>query len=292
MRKKIADRTLIPELLRMISAAPVRAAGLRCLWQALAKFFLFQFRHALLPGRIRVARVDHALDSKIPFDPSLITIYLDFVAFWIRSAGYLIERYGCRAWREIAGFVDGIAALYGYAGKVYTRLLSTTTQPKVSHLPRFLMIRLLDPHLLCVPSLHIMIVTRTYTHFRSIVKRLGDEELLAERIKELREGALAIADSTMLVKQHSVNCIAAALYAMTRYDPELWPEAEAEAFASDLFRSHHAISENDAEAIRKHIIDLYHNFLRDGDKGDPWEKVLVLYLKTQPIAVAETRSLP
>jgi hypothetical protein len=123
-----------------------------------------------------------------------------------------------------------------------------------------------------------MVVNRTYTLFREIAKSLGEEECLAAQAEELRRGALAITEAVLYVKQHSVNCIPAAMYAMTMYDPRLFPPDEAERFTEGIFCEVKVPDKAAAGAIRGHILSLYHRFLSDGDSD--WTKPLLDFLKS------------
>jgi hypothetical protein len=276
----------------------LRITALRCVASIFRNFFFFQFNQALLSNtsrkgtrRIPLTKVDHPLDKKIPFLPGKITVYLDFVAFWVRSLGFLLKQFGRRSLEPARHFMETMGILYGTAAEVYRKNLSTTERPFYIKHPRFLVIRALDPHLLCVPSLHVMIVIRTYTFFRETFKALGGGKCFAPQAEELFRGALAITEAVLYVKQHSVNCIPAALYAMTRFDPGLFPPAEAERFTASLFREakvpvekdSHSLSGSDEE-IREHILSLYRRFLAEGESDPDWTKPLLDFLKSQPVA--------
>jgi len=151
-----------------------------------------------------------------------------------------------------------------------------------------------DPHLMCIPSLHIMVVIRTYTLFREIIKNMGEEKNFSAQAEELRRGAMAITEAVLYVKQHSVNCISAAMYAMTKYDPVLFPPEEAKLFASEIFREAAVPGKADGEEIREHIFSLYSKFLSGGEAsnnnqptnnspganpGEDWTAPLLNFLK-------------
>ncbi|MCL2319423.1 MAG: hypothetical protein FWC45_05005, partial [Treponema sp.] len=144
--------------------------------------------------------------------------------------------------------------------------------------PRFLLIHMVDPHLMCIPSLHVMLVIRTYTLFGEIIKTLGEDRRLAPQAAELRRGALAITEAVLYVKQHSVNCISAAMYAMTAFDAGLFPPDEAERFVSGLFVTD--LPKEDATEIQQHIITLYRRFLSHGEKAATWTDPLIDFLKS------------
>jgi hypothetical protein len=262
-------------------------------------FFLRQYHAAFLPGRIPVSDVDHSLDEKIPFAPSWVTIYLDFTQFWIRIVSFFLRRNGRKAYNLIKNFINSIGDLYAFAAEVYSRNLSTTKRPFYISRPRFFLIHLVDPHLMCIPSLHVMIVIHAYTQFMVIAGQLGNKEKLKDQIEEIKQGARAITQAILFVKQHSVNCIPAALYAMTCFSPELFTPKDAEDFTALLFspapkadklpkrcRIHPAASPsakiNDADQalIKSHILSLYYRFLEERDMSRPWYEPLLKFLRT------------
>lgn len=276
-------------------------------------FFFRQFASALFPGKIPVSKVDHELDEKIPFKPEWMKIYLDFTQFWIRVITFFTRRYGKPSYMPIKQFILSIGRLYVYAAEVYTKNLSTTKRPFYIKTPRFLVIHLIDPHLMCIPSLHVMIAVQTYTQFKALAKKIDSEENLKHQIEEMKQGALAITQAVLFVKQHSVNCIPAALYAMTCFSPELFTREEAENFVSLLyseppdfpayknkksktfvqvdktrvpgrFTVHPAasplteISKEDQDKIKNHILMLYNRFVSEREPSRPWYEPLVKFL--------------
>ena len=272
--------------LKVLSKPYLRTTALLCIASIFRNFFLMQYKAALLPGRIPVTRVDHPLDSRIPFRPCKVSIYLDFVAFWIRAVGFLLRTHGRRAFEPVRNFLESMGGLYAFAAEVYRKNLSTTDRPfYISH-PRFLLIHLVDPHLMCIPSLHVMIVIRTYTMFREIIKNLHGESRFSSQVEELYQGALGITEAVLYVKQHSVNCISAAMYAMTCFCPALFPQAEAERFVTDLFTdARYLVPVSGAEEIREHILSLYRRFVESGSGPEEaagnrdWTEPLLAFLK-------------
>jgi hypothetical protein len=262
-------------------------------------FFLKQFYFAIFRTKVPVTGVDHPLDEKIPFVPSWVTIYIDFAQFWIRMIAFFIRRYGVKAYTPVRDFIFSMGDLYVYAAKVYGKNLSTTKRPFYIRRLRFLVIHLLDPHLMCIPSLHVMVVIHAYTMFCNIAKQLNEEENLKAQALEMEQGALAITAAILFVKQHSVNCIPAALYAMTNYNPQLFPVQEAERFTNQLFscvpskekmmrksRVHPAaapdinILQEDQTKIKQHILSLYYRFIEEGKTAKSWEEPLMNFLQT------------
>jgi hypothetical protein len=196
--------------------------------------------------------------------------------------------------------------LYAFAAEAYQNNFSTTDRPFYIARPRFFLIHLVDPHLMCIPSLHVMVVIRTYTQFAAILRSLGETERCSAQIEEMKQGALAITQAILLVKQHSVNCVAAALYAMTCLDGEMFPPEEAEAFTSLIFSDPppaasvqlHRLPPNyrlrpcmaprtklpaaDVVEIRTHIINLYRLFLAEGKTARNWVEPLLRFMRQMP----------
>jgi hypothetical protein len=278
---KIADESFPLAFFRIMGNPYLRLTGLQCIASAFRNFFFLQYRAAISPGLIPVTRVDHPLDSKIPFLPGKVNTYLDFIAFWVRCLSFLLRQCGRKSLEPVRSFIESIGQAYAFAAEVYRINLSTTDRPFYFKRLRFLIIHAVDPHLMCIPSLHVMIVIRTYTLFEETIKAMGNETLYTAQAEELRRGALAITEAVLYVKQHSVNCISAAMYAMSRFDPLLFPPAKAERFASNLFREGNSINLEDGEEIREYIIALYRRFLAEGEKCDDWKKPLLDFLSKQ-----------
>lgn len=213
----------------------LRLPAIRCIGSIFYNFFFRQYLAAWLPGRVPVSSVDHPLDKKIPFVPAWVTIYLDFVFFWIRMLAFLLHRYGRASHYAVKEFINSMNRLYAFAAETYRRNFSTTRRPFYIARPRFFLIHLVDPHLMCIPSLHVMVVVHTWLHFSAILRSLGEDDTCAAQIEEMKQGALAISRAILYVKQHSVNCISAALYALCCFEGDMFPPQEAEAFASLLF---------------------------------------------------------
>ena len=307
----VYDCSILYTFFKAFTVRALRSVTIRCIKSIFYNFFFRQYRAALLPGRVPVSKVDHPLDLKIPFVPAWVTIYLDFVTFWIRMLSFLLRMYGRKVYGEARDFIVSMGRLYAFAAESYGKNFSTTDRPFYIARPRFFLIHLVDPHLMCIPSLHVMVVIRTYTKFAAILRSLGEAEKRAAQIEEIKRGALAIAQAILFVKQHSVNCISAALYAMTCFDGELFPPEEAEAFVDLLFGPPETtrpkkrlpnygvrpcaspktkLPAEDIVELKAHIIGLYRNFLAEGkalgvvsaEKG--WEKPLLRFLKMSPPA--------
>jgi len=294
----------------------LRPTAIWCISSIFRNFFFSQSRHAFFPSRVPVSRVDHPLDRKIPFTPSWINVYMDFTPYWIRVLAFLLRNYGSRSLDATRDFISSIGKLYDFVGMVYRKNLSTTERPFYVARTKFFVIHLTDPHLMCIPSLHVMVVIHTYTKFAAILRSLNEAENRAAQIEEMRQGALAICQAILFVKQHSVNCIGASIYAMTRFDPELFPPEEAEAFCAKLLEgipfaavpwigclkvplSHFSceaeacktcafavprtkVPKEDIAEIKAYITDSYRRFSQEGKTAKSWEEPILNFLRQSP----------
>ncbi|MDR1249076.1 MAG: hypothetical protein LBK63_07225 [Treponema sp.] len=286
------DQSSAAAMVKILLNPVLRLPALNCIASIFKNFFFLQYRAVLFPGRIPVTSVDHPLDARVPFIPRWVDVYLDFVAFWIRILGFLLNRYGRRCLGRAKEFLDSMNRLYQFSAEVYAKNMSTTCRPYYISRPRFLLIHLTDPHLMCIPSLHVMVMILSYTRFRQILRSLEGAQAPEERIDEINAGAARITEAILYVKQHSVNCVSAAMYAMSRFDPALFPPEEAEVFVSRLFTKPGnlpgrsglpGIPAADGAVIRNHIITLYRRFMDESPApGEPWEEPLLRFLRELP----------
>lgn len=280
---------------RRASASAVR--GL--LKNVLTEFFFLQQREKFGLAKIPVISADHALDDKIPFTPEKVSVYMDFVPFFLRPLSMLIRRLGAKkAAPACADFVRMIAGLYRLAGSVYRVCMSTTRRPDYKRGGLFRLIHGFDPHLLCVPSLHVSIVTACYVYFRELLSRKDFEEEFSEEerksyLEELYGGASAITESVLLVKQHSVNCIAAALYMMTAAGSgnRLTPD-DAVRFIGGLFADAPEILPSDRAEIAEYIQSLYERLLLESSGCDDWREPLFRWFQTYAAETGQSPARP
>lgn len=243
-------------------------------------YLMRQFLNKWHVTHIPVVHVDHPLDKRVPFLPRKVGVYFRFINFWIEPLSMLIRRYGywrgsllCRPW------LIAITRVYQSGGKVYARILSTTDRPNCTDDKQFRLIHRADPHLLCVPSLHIAIIVLCFTYNRALFDRedIGDDDKTRWNTSLYGE-AVAIAESVLYIKQHSVNCIPAALYMMTMQFPDLVQQETVERFIADLFAAESEVAADDAAAIRAHILTLYREYLARGKTAAHWEEPILAWL--------------
>lgn len=272
----------VPRVLaQSLRSAETMGAASAFVRTVLKDFFWLQFSVKWGARSVPIVSVDHPLDDRIPFVPEQVGPYLDFVAFWIRPMGYIGRRFGADAQRRYSvEFLELIERCYAEAAQVYRVRMSTTRRPRYLR-GRFLAIHLFDPHYLCVPSLHVMIVVLTWTFYRRALAELGvtgDEAAALEG--ELFDGAVAITESVLLIKQHSVNCVPAALYAMSRITPAEVTPAEVAAFTDRLLRDAPGVDAADAAEVRTFIHGTFARLTQDGAADADWPATVRRFLET------------
>jgi hypothetical protein len=238
-------------------------------------------------GRDIAVNVDHPLDKAIPFSPRWAMIYHDFSAFWARAAVYLFRALPTGA--GAVDFIETVDGLYVAAARVYSRRLSTTVRPVYFGNIGCIVIQAFDPHLFCVPSLHVMICIHTWIKARSVLERGGAAEREKAYISHLFEHAVLITESILYMKQHSVNCIAAAMYAVSCFEPDIFTRKEAGVFAAALFTNEPRNAEippAQRMAIRAYIQSRYDAFMDEWEDisakdGTDWTAPLVAFLENR-----------
>ena len=251
---------------------PSFITNFKCFATILKEFFFLQYFEKFHILHIPIVHVDHPLDKKIPFTPEKVKIYLDFINLWVRPLAMLVKKFGFwHASRLTKQWMLRFRKLYQCCGKIYHFRLTTTDRPQYKEMREFRQIHALDPHFLCVPSLHVATVFLAFGFYRHIF----DTEDFTETEKrlwgeELYKGALEITETVLYVKQHSVNCIPAALYLVTANFPEWITLEDARKFISELFVNPDGFSEEEAYQVREHIRATFEQYLVDGQKSAHW----------------------
>jgi hypothetical protein len=259
-------------------------------------FFWLQFETRLGLKKRPVSRVDHPLDTTIPFVPGDIKKYLEFISLWMKSLSYFLytrlrERgktpaSKAKALEETLAYLRGLGRLYREAGLIYRQRQSATARPPLSqargHL-RFYLVHFFDPHLHCVPSLHVSVVLYNFFMMKKLLKP-GEDLETAYALGEAR----AIIDTILTVKQHSINCVAAGLYFLhALYPADFSRDAAGEIIAGLLLNR----GIETAGELRAYVLSLFRRFcaLHDAappmageDQGAPWRGILLDFLQGCP----------
>lgn len=243
-------------------------------------FFWLQFSVKLGLKKIPIINVDHPLDKKVPFRPDKIDDYLDFINFWIRPMSLLVAKIGRKkAIPYCAKYLQCIEKAYATAAEIYRIRMTTTNRPNYKESSGFRTLHILDPHYLCVPSLHIAIVVLAWNFYGKVFNEIElPEDEKKFYLNEIYLGAKNIAETVLYVKQHSVNCIPAALYMVTCIFPDTFPIETATNFIEDLFSDAHDVKKTDKIAIRTHIEMIYEQFVLEGCQEDDWKVPVLRWL--------------
>ena len=231
---------------------------------------------------IPVVHVDSPLDKKIPFTPAKVYIYMDFVYLFLRPLTMIIQRFGMKKAAPLCNeWFSATTKVYAEAGRMYKHTLSTTERPVYKENFHFRVIHAFDPHLLCVPSLHIALIALASVFFRKMFSQLNlsDTECF-HRNTEIYNEVIDIAESVLYMKQHSVNCIPSALYMVTKLFPDLYTPTDAINFINDMFLTTTSITSEDAKEIRTHIIFMYDRLLTEGSSCDDWREPIIRWIES------------
>lgn len=216
-------------------------------------FFYPQFETRFFPRKRPVVSVDHPLDETVPFRPDLVAEYLTFFFLWINTGLFFARNYGKPGRLAFSRYIDAVKGMYRDCGSVYLRRQSTTKRPPEAANSFFALIHSLDPHLHCVPSLHILVVLGNWLYAsRTLAELAGGKGGLREEraLAYLRQEAVRITESVLFVKQHSVNCIGASLFYLKVRYPE-FDSSAVDAFLGELF-SYEGVDLGAKDRIRDH----------------------------------------
>jgi len=250
------------------------------MYQVTHNFFFLQMKRALHLSRIPVIYVDTPLDDKIPFIPEKVNIYMDFVPFFLRPILMLSLRINTKESAQLEeNFMKILSQMYKNTASIYRFCMTTTHRPKY-YKGKFKTIHAFDPHLLCVPSLHVTICTVTYAYYKSLRgKNILPEQELEDRIAEIRSYAIQIIESVLFVKQHSVNCIPAAIYMVTVTTPDSFFSSEdAHEFIDSIFLHCPEMPSDLREEVITHFKNFYDRCYEENKTSKNWQDPLKNWL--------------
>lgn len=237
LRHRIRSTFALSPLVDALSRPKTAVQAVSLLANVLRYFFYPQFETRFLPKKRPVVNVDHPLDAAVPFRPDLVAEYLTFFFLWINTGLFFVRNYGKAGKAAFSRYIRAVEGMYRDCGSVYLRKQSTTRRPPDAANSLFSVIHSLDPHLHCVPSLHILVVVGNWLYARARLRELsaGNWTLREERaLAYLRQEAVRITESVLFVKQHSVNCVGASLFYLRVRYPE-FDDAEIRDFLGELF---------------------------------------------------------
>ncbi|MGP1530516.1 MAG: hypothetical protein ACTTI3_09335 [Treponema sp.] len=262
---------LLPYLIVPFRVKSARAL-FRFLRTVIRDFFWLQFSVKWHLKNIPILDVSHSLDEVIPFTPEKVGIYLNFVNFWIHPMAFLLRRFGIRkALPYCTEYLVLIETAYRSASLIYRFCMTTTDRPHYTANKAFRNIHRFDPHLLCVPSLHVAIAILACVYYSKAFEELGlSGDELGVYKAELKADACEIIESVLYIKQHSVNCIAAALYMMLYLSKDDFTVSAGTEIIDSLFVNDSLLAKKDKQAVRDYIHFMFERFLLEGLHEDDW----------------------
>ena len=257
------------------------AATWRLFFSGMTEFFVPQFQTMFRLSNRPVVSVDHPLDETIPFRPEQVNIYMHFYPLCIKCMYFLYKEFGKTALPLIRDIMTDVADIYYEAGIIYRERQSTTDRPRYLKTAKFKLIHLVDPHLHCVPSLHVLLVVFNYVRMSQIIDRLSSEGSdYSEQLEYMYSQAVEITNSILFIKQHSVNCIPAALCTMSNLYPEYTTERAA-SFINDLVADE---SLDSRDQIKEFIHTQYRRFMQSSSETCYRDVLLGFLQSCEPVA--------
>ncbi|HPE88356.1 MAG TPA: hypothetical protein P5298_11655 [Spirochaetia bacterium] len=254
------------------------------------RFFLDQYAHARRLRRgvspVRVKNIEHPLDACVPIRYEAAGVYLTFVKLWIGALSYFRRRLGRAFDDSVIEFLAGLGRCYSDAGSVYGRCLSTTRRPDRAPSLRLAFVYAVDPHLFCVPSLHVLVVCYTYFRLRELLAATADDGRFGRELDALRARAVEITESILFVRQHSVNCIPTALAMLSVILPG-YDEREAKAFMAELFSIDVEVDSGDRARVVDYMAGLYDRVAPAGGRSEDRYDAIVDFLEAYDEPVLE-----
>lgn len=257
---------------------PFRAATASHAWTfiftILRDFFFLQHLQKFHITNRRIINVDTDIDEKIPFVPQRIIAYLGFVSFFVKPMDMLKRRLGYKkAAPYICIYLRFLTQIYRNASSIYRFSMTTTTRPHYLKTHNFRTIHFFDPHLLCVPSIHVSISAGTLAWFRQFFKiGLFEQEEVDAYLEEIKAQAVSIVESVLFVKQHSVNCIPLALYMLSStMNKSFFSAQDAIEFIDSLFLTSTEIDQATRTEIIEYFYYMYDRALLESKYSSNWQ---------------------
>ncbi len=254
---------------------------LMLIFVVLKDFFLLQLHQKFHLSKRPVINVDTEIDKKIPFSPEHVKTYISFIDYFIKPADMLEKRMGYKyASQYVCLYLKFLSTLYKNSASIYRHCMTTTTRPKYLKTQRFRAIHFFDPHLLCVPSLHVAISAGVYAWFRQFFQlNILPQEDAQMYLAEIKAHAISIVESVLFVKQHSVNCIPLALYMLTStMNKSFFSIEDAIEFIESLFLNSTEISPENRKEIIDYFIYMYDRALLESKYSANWQSCILHWL--------------
>ena len=279
---RIKNLWVTAAVITILKEKETRKTGFKFLFTLVTKFFIPQHQRRLRMKKRNIVNVDHELDKLIPFSSNYMQVYMGFSKLWIKSIYFLYKEFGKEALPYIDKFIKSIEQLYINGFDVSDSCQSTTTRPGSGRNIKLRLLHWVDPHLHCVPSLHVMVVSFNHLRIGSIINELSDNP--GEYKKELDylwKQAVLITNSILYMKQHSINCIPAGLFALSAECPE-FNDTYAVKLIEEL-KNMNKDSIERFEEISSYIFNLYTDFQKLPESLSSREILINFLLKYEEI---------
>ncbi len=256
---RIENLSVTRGIIFFLTNKKTRKTGFKFLGTIVRTFFIPQYQGRLRLKKRIVVNVDHELDKLIPFSADYIKTYLGFTHLWIKSILFIYLEFEKKSLPLINQYIMDIGHLYISSFDVTDKCQSTTTRPGSGNNIPLKLIHWMDPHLHCVPSLHVMIVCFNHLRISSLIKELAGETTGYEiELEYLRNQAVLITNSILYMKQHSINCIPAGLFALSE-ECQGFTDAYAYNLVEELIKINQG-SIARFDEISEYITNLYKDF--------------------------------
>ena len=280
-QNSIENYSMIKAVFRSILLPGTTTTAWKLIFTVLKDFFFLQLHQKYHLTHRPVINVDTEIDKKIPFSPSHVGTYMSFIKFFLRPIDMLNAKLSHKdSTLYICLYLKFLSKIYSNASSIYRFCMTTTSRPKYLKTHKFRTIHLFDPHLLCVPSLHVAICTGAYAWFKQFFKLgLIPHEDAEKYLSEIRAGAIAIVESVLFVKQHSVNCIPLALYMLTStMSKSFFSIQDAIDFIESLFLDSPEISPENRKEIIEYFLYMYDRALLESKYSADWQNCIQHWL--------------
>ncbi|NLL99868.1 MAG: hypothetical protein GX220_00205 [Treponema sp.] len=279
-QKKIKEFSIFSAYFHVITSPLSLWKLLKYLKTIIFKFFGIQFFVKFGLKKIPVYNIDHEYDEFVPFMPDKVQIYLDFIDFWIRPFSFLIYVLGWKKAKPYCReFLKLINTTYKSGAEVYFQCMTTTNRPPAGKNKYFKMIHALDPHYLCIPSLHVAICVLVIYFYRYVFEKENFSTIDKERFwNEIFADGIEITETVLFVKQHSVNCIPAAVYMMLRILDDRFSMNDGVDFIDALFVKTPEVSTENAQTIRNHIQFMFEQLILESHHEEDWTVPIIRWI--------------
>ena len=259
----------------------LREQGVRRGAAGVLKGYFFGYRGANGAKYEREIDVALPIDSKIPFEPKELPVYISFVGLWISGVNFLKKEFGKGASADIGKFVTDLAALYPEAAEIFRNAQTSFERTGDGGL-KFKILRAVDASKNAAPSLHVEVAAHTCYRIADIIDAHAKNPADYESIKELYfRKVVEILESVLLVKQHVVMDIGVGLAVLSGRD-KLFTADRAEKMVNAMFeKNSYGMDPETVRKIHTVILEIYDKVTKKitAAPSTPLPEVIVGYLK-------------